>query len=415
MKIRLLSLLFAVSFFAGALVSCEKDIEKHRNTNFDVPELTDDNTVQFTVDAKSGAEVYFRLLGGKIAVDWGDGHITKDIDPTDGKLSRPTFSHRYRNSGEYRIKIWSEELTEINMHSGNGSYGELRLGNCPLLNRAWLYSFRNGTTLDLNGCSVLEALDIDNCPRLESVALDRCSRLKYVGFHNNPNLSALDLSRNNLMVRLYCWDNGVRELNLPNSVDYVSCRNNAMTSLTIKDNLNLKTLLCYDTGQLTTLDLDGCDNLESLMFPGTSIAEFDFSEFPRLMHINCKNTKMSNVNVIQNCNLIELVCSGLALTSLDISGNTRLQTLDCSWNQLTALDVSNNTKFRYLYINDNKFAKKQLEDIFEKLPPFDPKTATRMPPPSSPSPSSIKILNNPGAAACNTSIITGKGWVIKTN
>jgi hypothetical protein len=394
MKANLLFLALAAIMVSA--LSCEKGEkgEFTRNGNFTVPPLTDDNTIRFTVNANVTPHFVFVLQGGKIAVDWGDGEITKDIQPDRGEPEQSFFHHTYATGGQYRIKIWSDELTFINViFERENSHLELAVGNCPVLETAWLGSFIQNTSLDMGNCPALEHLTFLGCTQLESVSLEGCTGLDRLHIDNNTKLASLDLSRNHNLSQLVSRDNGIEEILLPESVSYVLCSNSRLTSFVLDGHDNLGYLSLNRNPLLETLKLERCDHLYSLDISETPLANFDFSTLPKLISIVCANTGSN---------------------AIDITGNPDLQYLDAQNNALEVLDVSAQGAFESLYINHNKFGKEALNDLFTALPSaiYTRTAATRMPPPP-PRPSMIAFAGNPGARGCNTEIITDKGWRIE--
>lgn len=397
------------------------DIEEWiRNTNFDVPTLTETNSIVMTFTATDAKrrEVGITLEGGKIAVDWGDGSpMTKDIHPERGSSdleigARTGFEHTYATEGEYEIKIWADELTFIYC-GGDGGFNEISMDNCPALETAWLYWFSQNHTLDLDGCPSLSDLHLGYWVQLESVSLEACPLTGMAGIWSNPLLRTLDLGNKDGLKEVDCSNNALEELILPAGIEYVSCSGNRLTSIESKDRGALKHFYCNDNETLSTLDLSGCDNLEYLGFAGTAIEEFDFGGFPSLLSIMCSDTGLSSVDISGNEALLSLECGGLELTSLDVSGNPELQKLDCSNNALSTLDVTMNPEFRFLNIAGNLLGKEALEGIFTALPVDPYYGATRATAP--PHHSMISIHDNPGAESCDTGIITDKGWKIRTD
>lgn len=402
-----------LTLFISSFSACDKENNwEERETGFEVPELTASNTIQFTVNAGDKASVEIFLHGGKIAVDWGDGEVTKDIYPENAPTLRSQFIHTYKIPGDYRVKIWADEVTFINLSSLLRSYEQLHVGNCPVLESAIFNSFSKDKTLNLNGCKKLESLNLGNWQALESVALDECEYLKEALIYTNPKLTALDCSKNSCLTTFHCQDTGIEELQLPKSVVDVHCFRNNLQSVNLKNYKQLRFFNCNNNEALATLNLSGCDELQALAFANTEVKLFDFSEFPELVSIDCSNTRLSTVNISENRNLQALSCTNLGLTSLGITHLPHLMNLDCSNNELTTLDVSQNTYFRNLYINGNQLEKEELEAIFQNLPVFDGVIGRATAP--APRPAAIKIFNNPGTAECNTKLITDKGWVIKT-
>ncbi len=369
--------------------------EPVRDTNFDAPPLTDANTITIDVDVDRGGFIEMGIFGDRIALEWGDGSITKDIL---GGLSpdeigdRAFFRHIYPKKGRYRIRIWSEKVNFFSIHNDTGTtdvrYKTIKFGSCPELYNMSIGFIEETTTLDMSGCPELTYPIIDDCPNLGSVDLSSCYRLTHVLIVDNPLLEKLDLS----------------------------------------GHPDLSGVTCIRNSSLREIDLEGCDKLDDIDLSGTAITEFDFGAFPLLHFIGCSNSHMSSIDVTGNPLLGALLCHGLGLTSLDITGNPHLSYLDAGDNALTTLDitgnpgieylkiesnnlstldVSNQTTFSSIDIRNNSFKKEALNDLFTALPSA---VYTRLSP--APQPSRIAFSGNPGAGACDTKIITGKGWKI---
>lgn len=100
----------------------------------------------------------------------------------------------------------------------------------------------------------------------------------------------------------------------------------------IEDCINLTTLSCYISTNLTSLDLS---NNSALTF------------------LDCSATGISTLDISQNINLQNLACVDNNLTSLDLSQNPILTSLQCAENQITSLDLSNNVQLTNLYCSNN--------------------------------------------------------------
>lgn len=395
-------LLIAVILLCNLLSCSSDDNNNNQNPNeFTVPELTLSNTIQFTVNANVSRTASVYLKGGKIAVDWGDGEITKRF----GKSSDTDFKHTYRQTGEYRVKIWADEVTFINLSSLLKDYRELHVGNCPLLEDATLNSFVKDKSVDLNGCKALKLLNLGNWKQLESIALDQCTQLYEANIYTHPKLKFLDLSKNANLEVLHYQDCAIENILLHKNITQIRGAGTNLTTISLPNYKELLAFECSRSEHLTSIDLTGCNNLKSISFDQTSVESFDFSAFPNLVAINCGNSQMPGVDVSTNKSLIHLFCAGLNLASLDISANTVLGKLDCSNNKLTTLNVDKNKYLRKVFINNNKFSKEALEALFKALPPHDPKLYSGFP--------VIKFFGNPGVETCDTKIITDKGWLIK--
>ena len=120
--------------------------------------------------------------------------------------------------------------------------------------------------------------------------------------------------------------------------------------------------------------------------------------FGKLTSLVCNNNQLRSLDVSKNTALTSLTCKYTQLTSLDVSKNTALTSLVCSHSQLTSLDVSKNTVLGLLACNYNQLTAQALNSLFESLPPHKGSSGK------------IYFLDNPGAATCDQSIFSKKGW-----
>ena len=102
-------------------------------------------------------------------------------------------------------------------------------------------------------------------------------------------------------------------------LEALSCNNNALTTLDLTHNTELKLLYCQENG-LTHLELPNTTTLEQ---------------------IKCTDNLLTDIDVSNNTNLKALLCSGNKITEMDLSVNTHLERIECDNNLLTTLNVSN--------------------------------------------------------------------------
>jgi len=141
----------------------------------------------------------------------------------------------------------------------------------------------------------------------------------------------------------------------------------------------LKELECWHNS-LTNLDISGCAELTTLL---------------------CGNNVLTDLDVSNNTALVELRCEENSLTNLDVSNNAALRILFCSNNELTDLDIRGCAALQQLMCQNNKLVATTLDDISNALPERTGRGAGE-----------IIISNNPGTAAANKDIATGKNWKI---
>ncbi len=242
-----------------SLVSCNDDDDDiKRNTDFELPELTADNTITFNFTPSNTRYLELHLMGEKVAVDWGDGSRTeKDIDPAG---ERQVYTHRF-NSGEYTVKIWVGHLTFLKMWGTDYFSNNPSFPVCPELTELHLYHNVDLEHFDGAGFPKLEYLNISETGKLKTVDVSKCSQLKQLDFSNIENLTELDLSENSSLEYVELSATGVSSLNLGENENLTSLYldYNNITSFDVT-NLKKLELLNISHSGLTSLQLDGNSN-----------------------------------------------------------------------------------------------------------------------------------------------------------
>lgn len=111
----------------------------------------------------------------------------------------------------------------------------------------------------------------------------------------------------------------------------LSCKQNRLNELDLKDNVNLTELDC-SYNQLTTLDV---------------------SKNAKLRILECYNNSIAELNLGDITNLRWLLCAENNLTELDVSKNRYLERLHCRYNNLRRLVIGNTYSLTMLYLLGN--------------------------------------------------------------
>ncbi|MDO5969608.1 leucine-rich repeat domain-containing protein, partial [Flavivirga aquimarina] len=175
--------------------------------------------------------------------------------------------------------------------------------------------------------------------------------ITYLSCSNNA-LTSLDVSANTALTSLDCYDNALTSLDFSANTALTSlwCSSNALTSLDVSANTALTRLYCWNNN-LTSLDVSANTALTFLDCRNNNLTSLNVSANTALTSLYCRNNNLTSLDV--SANLINLNCTHNALTSLDVSANTALTSLYCDDNALTSLDVSANTALTSLYCNNN--------------------------------------------------------------
>lgn len=340
--------------------SCSEEDRSVFGDDFEIPELTDENTIQFTVDV-TGDWRQLEVLGGggRMAIEWGDGRLQKvantDVHP---------IVYKYGNRRTYRVRIWAEELDFCSVGGVLLPVSNLRLGFLPKMKDLVINSFAATQTIDLSTCCPnLETINIGNFADLERIGISGCAKLEKVWAYTHPKLTSLEVEGHSQLTDLQCSGCG-------------------LTSLSLKDLPMLRNVDVSNNPLLDEMKLDDEMAVGSLLINGCAFRSIRFLvQFPRLNELNCRNNQ---------------------LTELDMSGHRSISYLDCSENQLSRLSIADNW-LRRLDCHSNLLEKDALNELFEALQDA---------PHSQSSLSFLYYYDNPGAADCDENIPLGKGWVV---
>lgn len=168
--------------------------------------------IRFTVEVTTAACITFRLDGEDVVVNWGDGRISEETDPT-GRCH-----HSYKEAGIYHIII----------------------------------SGRDIINLEVKRCNIL-SLDVQACPTIEFID---CSE---------NFLTELDVYNCKYLYELYCDGNRIRKLLLGKyyKLFYLSCSSNELEEVKLDGCRHLVNFRCR-RNNLRTLDVSRCSKLVSV-------------------------------------------------------------------------------------------------------------------------------------------------------
>lgn len=133
------------------------------------------------------------------------------------------------------------------------------------------------------------------------------------------------------------------------SLKELDCRDNKLTTLDVSKNISLTDLNC-GFNQLTTLDLSNNTKLTLLQCYNNQLSTLDVNSNTNLELLNCERNKLTTLNLGKNEVLNTCYCTENQLTVLDASKNEALTGLYCYSNPLTTLVINPNTLDR-LYID----------------------------------------------------------------
>lgn len=137
------------------------------------------------------------------------------------------------------------------------------------------------------------------------------------------------------------------------SLKELDCRDNKLTTLDISKNINLTALNC-SYNKLTSIDVSNNTSLLSLESYNNELTTLDVSKNKKLEWLNCETNQLTTINLGENNILRTIICYSNQLTKIDVSRITNLTKLECHNNQLTNLNITQNKHLVKLYCFDNQ-------------------------------------------------------------
>ena len=238
-------------------------------------------------------------------------------------------------------------------------------------------TFENCSTLqDLSiNHSSMQTLDLRNLPALMDFKMYDNSDLTALDFSGCPGLTTISLEDVTAITSLSSGESG---LPLLTDVDIDNC--SALTDLTLPHCTGLKSIITWNSSDITNVDLTGCSSLESISSDDMSLAsislsgcsslkEFDvclrnstitsmdFSESPLLSSLYIRSYSNSNtlryINIDGCNNLADLYLYELdKLKELDASKASVTEALIYYSDSLAVLNFTNNAALNTLNVGD---------------------------------------------------------------
>ena len=307
---------------------------------------------EYTGDSQRECDIVFKEVGGdsKDTIHIVQYHDT-EVEFEDAEFERYCLEH-FDDDGDGRIigrevrNIREMNVSELGLTSLSGieAFENLEVLYCSDNELSSLDLRQNKKLKDLN-CrnNPLISLDVSGFTSLQSLACHTTS-LNASGCTSLQDLSFNTLSVVNINL------SGCTNLKM-DFLNGASFMNGKLETLDVSDCPGVQNMIIFSkVPQLTSFDVSGCTNLQSLYTDGGNLTTLDVSGCTSLQTLNCRNHPLTTLDVSGCINLQNLIITDEGtigttvmcnLTSLDLSDCSALQTLNCRNNQLTDLDLSN--------------------------------------------------------------------------
>ncbi len=273
----------------------------------------------------------------KVYVDWGDG--VKQEAVLSGWSSTKNTEGTLKND---TIIVYGD-FTSIDIESRKVNV----LGFKNQNNLTQIAAKDNELTyegLDFTGAPNIKNLDLRN-NRIKRLDVRSLSSLEIFQANNNPDLSTVLFADGSTSLSgIYMADCDITHfypVSLP-KLDYLDLGNASLTDLELGENYpNLKSLTVSNSKYLTSLDVTKLTKLNKLDISGTGISEINLVNNPELITLDARNTKIEKLDLSKNANVTTLLLANTKISKLNTNHLAALQTINMEGTLVKRIDLSN--------------------------------------------------------------------------
>ena len=224
-----------------------------------------------------------------------------------------------------------------------------------------ILSYNALTELDLSGSPNLAYLSVEGnkLPRLDLSANPNLTQL----VAKDNNLTELDLSGSPNLIQLFVEDNNLTELDISNNMKLITiiCERNSIKEIDLTGHSELIELRC-NYNELTALNTSECPELIYLQFNYNNIGSIDLSQNLKLISLDCGGNSLTELDVSGLTGLWKIECWENELTSLDLR-DTGIQILYCFDNMLEQILFPGNPNVLWLNCKNNRLSSLDVENM----------------------------------------------------
>lgn len=208
--------------------------------------------------------------------------------------------------------------------------------------------------IDVSKAKNLNSLIIRST-RVSTLDLSQSVSLEILYIQNNPNLTRVDLSKNNKLDSADFTNNGLSSIELPNAgvLKTLTVNSNKLANIDLSKSPSLKSLQ-LNNNVLTSLDLSQLVNLEVVLVAENELTELNISDSIKLEQLQAKQNKITYVDVSKNINLMSLDLASNQIGQISLSNLNKLRILGLEENRLTSIDISANLQLEHLRLQSNR-------------------------------------------------------------
>lgn len=178
---------------------------------------------------------------------------------------------------------------------------------------------------------------------------------------SEPVTGTLDVSPFTGLKVLWCMDNAIDELILPDSIEELDCHRNQLTELDLTNTKSLQYLDCSGN-QLKEIHYDSLPILESVNCVENQLSELNCDGLPNVRILYAWDNQLTEIDASQMLELKHLIVDGNQIAELNLDGLQRVETVGCSMTTLKHLSLKNLPKLKGLSIDDAQLETMVLEN-----------------------------------------------------
>lgn len=252
-----------------------------------------------------------------------------------------------------------EKMYEALMAFYNATGGNNWTNNTNWGDKTKDYNEWYGVSTVYDGSIVKLLLSNNNLTGAINNELDNLTLLQYLSIGDNK-ITALNVSKNYNLEKLYCENNSIASLDLRKNskLTDLTCYGNSITELLIESE-NLKSLVC-NNNNIQNLDISKCKNLETIWLDYNKISQIDLEANTELSQIRLCGNPLLSLNLSKNSKVEELALDHkIQFSTLDISNMNSLKELYVSTSPLETIYIPANHVFYYDSPSPDKFKYKE--------------------------------------------------------
>ena len=299
-----------------------------------------------------GQDFMFRVTrtddASKVFVDWGDGNKQEATlegwssnKKVTGKLLKDTivvygdFSAVEVSEAKATYLAFKDQpnLKQVEAKKNELTYEGIDLSGAP-----------NLVTLDLS-YNKITRLDLRDFKKMSNFTANHNELLATVLFPNgSTELKNIDLSDGDI-THFY-------PISLPN-LRYLNLANGSLLELELGNNYpELRDVDITGNVGVTSIDVTQQTKLEKLLIKGTKITELNLINNPELIMLDASNTDIAKLDLSSNKNITTLELSDSKLSRLDVSNLANLYTINIDNTKIQRIDLSHQRFLRSVSVRN---------------------------------------------------------------